>query len=71
MSVYNRLLLRVCRRRGIECVDAAGQLPKSSEIFYDDVHLTEEGSRRLASLVAGRLREGDVRDRPEAGLRAR
>ena len=60
MRAYNRLLLQFCDRRGIECIDAAERLPRSSEIFYDDVHLTEEGSRRLAGLIAGALLESDA-----------
>ena len=69
MGAYNRLLLQVCDRRGIECIDAAEQLPTRSEIFYDDVHLTEEGSRRLARLVAGALLEGNAPEQRGAGRR--
>jgi hypothetical protein len=34
-------------------VDAAARLPRDTTILYDDVHSTEEGSQRLAGLIAG------------------
>ncbi len=44
MDAYNTILLDVCRDEGVECVDLAGALPKTTEVFYDDVHFTERGS---------------------------
>jgi hypothetical protein len=61
MNAYNEVLLGICLRRRIECIDAARQLPRTSEIFYDDVHLTDAGSRRLAELVGGYLLEAKAR----------
>jgi hypothetical protein len=55
MQLYNDALLRICRERSADCLDAAAQLPRTAEIFYDDAHYTEEGSRRLARLVADHL----------------
>lgn len=55
MRQYNETLLRVCRERGVECLDVAARLPKDGSIFWDDAHFTEEGSRRLAQLVADYL----------------
>jgi hypothetical protein len=57
MQRYNETLLRVCRERGVECIDAAARLPKDASIFWDDAHFTEEGSRRLAQIVADHLLE--------------
>jgi len=50
MALYNDTLTDVCRARGVECVDIASALPRTSEVFYDDAHYTELG----ASLVADR-----------------
>jgi len=69
MAAYNRLLLQLCDRRGIECIDAAEGLPKSSEIFFDGGHFTEEGSRRLAGLIAGALLKADASKQRGAGTR--
>jgi hypothetical protein len=55
MQLYNDALLEVCRERSADCLDVAAQLPRNAEIFYDDAHYTEEGSRRLARLVADHL----------------
>jgi lysophospholipase L1-like esterase len=52
MHAYNDVLLEVCRTNGLTCVDAAGVLPQDTRILYDDVHFTEEGSRRIAALLA-------------------
>ncbi len=57
MKMYNDALLAVCRERSVDCLDAAEQLPRTAEIFFDDAHYTEEGSRRLARLVAEHLLE--------------
>ncbi len=57
MARYNQALLDVCRERGVECIDVASQLPRDGALFWDDAHLTVEGSRRQAQIVAGYLRE--------------
>jgi lysophospholipase L1-like esterase len=55
MAAYNQTLLRVCRERGLDCVDAAALLPADEALFYDDLHFTEAGSRRLAEVLAAHL----------------
>ncbi len=55
MRLYNETLLRVCRERGAECIDLAGELPQSTDVFFDDMHFTEAGSRRVAEIVADYL----------------
>lgn len=49
---YNRTLLEVCRTRGVECLDVAALLPKETSVFYDDVHFNEQGSARIAGVLA-------------------
>jgi lysophospholipase L1-like esterase len=55
MASFNEAMLAVCVERGIECIDTASQLPKESDMFTDDMHYTEVGSRRMAEIVAGHL----------------
>jgi hypothetical protein len=57
MASFNEAMLAVCVERGIECIDTASQLPKESDMFTDDMHYTERGSRRMAEIVAGHLLE--------------
>jgi len=51
MKQYNDVLLRVCRQRGIECIDLA-YLEKDATVFYDDVHFNESGARKVSSVLA-------------------
>lgn len=51
MQAYNDALLQVCRARGVECIDLGKILPKSSTIFYDDVHFTDKGSLMAADVI--------------------
>ena len=63
MAAYNAALLRTCRKRNLNCVDLARALPPDTVVFADDVHYTEEGSRRVASAVASYLLRGPLRER--------
>jgi hypothetical protein len=56
MDRYNRVLMEVCRERGVECIDLAGRLPKDTTIFFDDVHFNENGSLRAAEVIYGYLK---------------
>lgn len=58
MELYNETLLKTCRERGAECVDAAALMPKDTGSFYDDVHLNESGARRLAEILTEYLTRG-------------
>jgi lysophospholipase L1-like esterase len=55
VELYNEALLGLCEERGVECLDAATQVPRTSVMFYDDTHLTEAGASRLADLLANHL----------------
>lgn len=57
MGRYNAALLRVCREQGVECLDLAERMPRTSELFYDDAHFTDAGAERVAELVASFLLE--------------
>jgi lysophospholipase L1-like esterase len=56
MRQYNDTLSRVCRERGVACVDLASAVPRDTTAFYDDCHFNEAGCRRVAALVAEHVR---------------
>lgn len=56
VDAYNERLLSVCRRLQLECVDVARYIPKTLDIFYDDVHFTEKGAALVAEVVAAHLK---------------
>ncbi len=55
MAAFNETLLAVCEARRLDCLDAAELLPRNTSIFWDDVHFTRQGARRLAELLAKHL----------------
>jgi lysophospholipase L1-like esterase len=55
MASYNRRLLEVCAARGITCIDLAGEISATPEMFYDDAHFTEKGAQRVARVVSDHL----------------
>jgi len=52
MKAYNDTLLRVCRERGLECLDLASLLEKDTTVFYDDAHFNESGARKVAGALS-------------------
>jgi lysophospholipase L1-like esterase len=62
MAAYNAALLRLCERRKLSCIDLAGALPPDLAAFTDDVHYTEEGSRRVAAVIASHLLRSSLRE---------
>ncbi len=57
---YNQTLLAVCTAHRLPCLDVDALLPKSTESYYDDVHLNRQGSRRLGERLATFLLEADL-----------
>jgi len=57
MDRYNLMLLEVCEQHRLLCLDLASRIPRSTDVFYDDMHLTECGSRLVAEQVAHYLLE--------------
>ena len=55
MEQYNRVILRTCRLRGVECIDLAPRVPKDDGHFWDGAHFTEAGAARVAAVVADHL----------------
>ena len=56
MDLYNQALRETCAAEDADCLDLAAVLPRTPEVFYDDVHFNEEGARRVAAAVADALR---------------
>ncbi len=52
LSRYNQVTREVCEQKQTDLVDMASMLPKSSLYFYDNVHYTNEGAEKLASILA-------------------
>jgi lysophospholipase L1-like esterase len=56
MASYNRRLLETCMLLAVECIDLAARVPRTSEFFFDDIHFTDAGARRVAAELAAELR---------------
>ena len=55
MDAYNQRLLDVCEATGATCVDLAGEIPKTTEFFWDDCHFTDKAQGLIAGVVASAL----------------
>jgi lysophospholipase L1-like esterase len=67
MARYNDVVREVCARQGLQCVDLAQALPRSTSMFYDDCHFTERGARAAAAVVAEAFySEGPLADAAQA-----
>jgi hypothetical protein len=52
MQLYNGELLAFCREAGAICIDLAGELAFEPQDFYDAIHTTPGGSRRIGEYLA-------------------
>jgi hypothetical protein len=52
LELYNDVIRDMEKREGVFVIDLARLLPKSSRLFYDFIHLTPQGSERVAEIVA-------------------
>jgi lysophospholipase L1-like esterase len=57
MARYNEVLMETCSSQNLDCLDLASQIPKTAEMFFDEMHFTEVGSQRVATVIAGYLSE--------------
>jgi hypothetical protein len=51
MRRYNDAVVEVCAAEGVECIDLDAVIAKDGSMFYDDVHFTEAGARRVAEEI--------------------
>ena len=56
LALYNAELLRFCAETRARCVDLA-ELKFGPGDFYDSVHTTPQGSRKIGLFLAGKLRD--------------
>ena len=56
LDAFNAVALDECRALGAECLDLAAAIPADTVMFFDHVHFTEAGSRRVAAALADYLR---------------
>ncbi|MFC2163234.1 hypothetical protein ACFLRF_06090, partial [Candidatus Altiarchaeota archaeon] len=57
LTAFNEVTLRVCRDRGVDCIDMEGAIPKNSTYFTDGIHFTEVGSRLFADRMYDQLKD--------------
>ncbi len=55
LEVYNDVVRRVGRERGVLVIDLASRLPKSSRFFYDFTHFTVAGAEEVARIINSSL----------------
>jgi lysophospholipase L1-like esterase len=55
LEEYNQATREAAAAAGVPLVDLARDLPKSSRLFYDFVHFTNEGSEAVGRLAAAQL----------------
>jgi lysophospholipase L1-like esterase len=66
LSAFDRVLKDVCGEEGVEYVDLAAAIPRTTRNFYDDAHFTDAGARKVAEVLASYLRERAAEE-PTAG----
>jgi hypothetical protein len=49
MAAYNRRLLQTCDKLKVECVDLASRIPRTMDMYFDDMHYTEQGAHHFAT----------------------
>lgn len=52
---HNAVVLDVCRELNLKCVDIAGNVSFETADFYDRIHNTDKGARKLARYLYDRL----------------
>jgi len=60
IDAYNQRLLATAEKLNVECVDLAARLPRSLDVFYDDMHFNEHGSQLVSERLADHFRVHDA-----------
>jgi hypothetical protein len=55
LEKYNDVTRDLGRRHGVLVIDVARRMPKSSRLFYDFLHFTNEGAAEVARITAAEL----------------
>lgn len=56
IHIFNKTLINVCNTNNVKYVDLAELLPKSSAFFYDDMHFSDMGCKKVAELLYNDLK---------------
>lgn len=51
LEAYNDVVRKLGREHGVQIIDLARQMPKSSRYFYDFIHYTPEGAQVIAEII--------------------
>jgi hypothetical protein len=52
LDAFNAATLKLCRQRGLSCLDLAPSVEPTLDHFYDDAHLTAAGAEAVATTLA-------------------
>ena len=52
LALYNQVLRDICTQNQVPLIDLAEKMPKDSRYYYDFIHYTAAGSRKVAEIVA-------------------
>ena len=62
--MFNETTLAVCRDLAVLCLDLARELDFDREDFYDHIHTTPSGSRKIGDYLYDRLKTVLAAPRP-------
>lgn len=55
LKAYNKTLINTCATSGVKVIDLGELLEKNSLYYYDFVHFTRQGNKRIVELIAPEL----------------
>ena len=67
LQLFDESTLEICRNLQLDCVDLATQIDFNDGDFYDGIHTTPSGSRKIAVIVHEALKD---KLKPKAGKAA-
>lgn len=57
MNIYNEALMKYCQEKNIHCIDLANQLPRDVNFYYDQIHYTNAGARKIAEILSPQINQ--------------
>ena len=52
MIEFNNITRRFCKTKGLDCIDLAKKLPPKLDNYYDEMHYSELGALKVATVIA-------------------
>lgn len=65
LDLYNDAIKRVAAEKNIPCIDLAAIFPRNSKYYFDFVHHTNEGTGKMAELIAPYIAQYLAREFPQ------